>query len=329
MTTQESSKSSLLVGQAHEEIKGTPEKARVSPKIAQVKTEKQAGLKMQETLAETPEPSAIPQAEIEPGPQVSIHVGQATAEAEHALAKGRKASQGEVKNTKLPLPTPEGKDTEQRVSFVVRLTVDEQGRPRRTEIEHAKSGQKEVFPILDGQRLVAFIQAHLSPQVTSELHATLEPLPAITKATSLGSPRPNANLILSEVRVLQKGTSGNIALMLDADEACEVQVRFQLLGSQAHTVTAQESSYEMRVYAQGVTSGSFTLLTRHQANLVNGILEYTLLAPVPGLSPGFYRLLTVVTVFSPTPIASYYEGPAFEVQPPACRTSSQPSTMTR
>jgi len=61
----------------------------------------------------------------------------------------------------LPPSTPE-EGIEQRISFIVRLTVDERGQPRRTEIEHAKSGEKEAFPGLDVQRLVAFMKACLS-----------------------------------------------------------------------------------------------------------------------------------------------------------------------
>jgi hypothetical protein len=59
-----------------------------------------------------------------------------------------------------PLPAALGEGgAERRVTFVVRLTVDEQGQPRRTEVEHAKSGEKETFPGLDVQRLVAFMKA--------------------------------------------------------------------------------------------------------------------------------------------------------------------------
>lgn len=62
----------------------------------------------------------------------------------------------------LPPSTPEEEAIEQRISFIVRLTVDERGQPRRTEIEHAQSGKKETFPGLDVQRLVAFMKACIS-----------------------------------------------------------------------------------------------------------------------------------------------------------------------
>jgi len=71
--------------------------------------------------------------------------------------------EAEAANTE-PLPTALGEEgAEWRVTFIIRLTVDEQGQPRRTEIEHARSGKKETFPGLDVQRLAAFMQACTSP----------------------------------------------------------------------------------------------------------------------------------------------------------------------
>jgi hypothetical protein len=71
----------------------------------------------------------------------------------------------EAQNTEPP-PTALGEEgTERRVTFIIRLTVDERGRPRRTEIEHAQSGQKETFPDLDVQRLTAFMKKCINSQL--------------------------------------------------------------------------------------------------------------------------------------------------------------------
>jgi hypothetical protein len=45
------------------------------------------------------------------------------------------------------------------ISFVVRLTIDKQGRFGRTEIEHVSSSRKQNFLNLDGERLVHFMKA--------------------------------------------------------------------------------------------------------------------------------------------------------------------------
>jgi hypothetical protein len=70
-------------------------------------------------------------------------------------------------------PTTLGEEgTERRITFVIRLTVDERGQPRRTEIEHAQSGQKETFPDLDVQRLAAFMKKCISPQSSRNRQST-------------------------------------------------------------------------------------------------------------------------------------------------------------
>jgi hypothetical protein len=70
----------------------------------------------------------------------------------------RPAAKPQAENTKPPPTTLGEEGTERRITFVIRLTVNEQGQPRRTEIEHAQSGQKETFPDLDVQRLTAFMK---------------------------------------------------------------------------------------------------------------------------------------------------------------------------
>jgi hypothetical protein len=101
--------------------------------------------------------------EVEQERQAQAKVEQARAEAERALADTRKTIGAETENTE-PLPTALGEGgAERRVTFIVRMTVDERGQPRRTEVEHAQSGKKETFPDLDVQRLVAFMKACISP----------------------------------------------------------------------------------------------------------------------------------------------------------------------
>jgi hypothetical protein len=90
-------------------------------------------------------------------------IEHARAALESALARARQATGAEAKTMEPPPPTVLGEEgTERRITFILRLTVDEQGQPRRTEIQHAQSGGKETFPGLDVQRLAAFIEACIS-----------------------------------------------------------------------------------------------------------------------------------------------------------------------
>jgi len=68
----------------------------------------------------------------------------------------------EAENMEPPPTALREEGAERRVTFIVRLTVDERGQPRRTEVEHAQSGKKETFPGLDVQRLAAFMKACIS-----------------------------------------------------------------------------------------------------------------------------------------------------------------------
>ena len=63
-----------------------------------------------------------------------------------------------------------------RVSFVVRLISDEHGKLGRTEIEHVSSGRRRNFLRLDGEQLVAFMKACISPVSMQEgTKSTLPP----------------------------------------------------------------------------------------------------------------------------------------------------------
>lgn len=64
-----------------------------------------------------------------------------------------------------------------RVSFVVRLILDEHGKLGRTEIEHVSSSRKRNFLRLDGEQLEAFMKACISPvSMLEDTNSTLPPL---------------------------------------------------------------------------------------------------------------------------------------------------------
>ena len=63
----------------------------------------------------------------------------------------------------------------------------------------------------------------------------------------------------------------------------------------------------MKVYANEVATGKGMLLTAYRAELTQDVVEYTAPGEVLGLSPGLYRLLTVVTLGVPIEMAGYYD----------------------
>jgi hypothetical protein len=242
---------------------------------------------------------------------------QAQAEAERSPTGARKAMGTEPTdsgNTERP-PTPSGTGGEaqqQRVSFVVRVTVDERGQPRRTEIEHAQSGNRDAFPALDVQRLAAFIEACIQPPVTPE--PTVPPTPPPARAETPAPKRlgPASGSIISGVRVFRAGTPGAAVFVLSSDEAFVLQASFHL-GAEVIPLAAQKPPFEMRVYAYEMTSGKPTLLNTHQGTLVEDALDYAPEAQVPGLPPGLYRLITLVTLQAPVTMIGCHEGPIVQV----------------
>lgn len=97
---------------------------------------------------------------------------QARIQAEKALIEARK----ELAAIRLELERDHQIQI-RRVSFVVRLISDEHGKLGRTEIEHVSSSRKQTFLGLDGEQLVAFMKACISPVILLEdTSTTLPPL---------------------------------------------------------------------------------------------------------------------------------------------------------
>jgi hypothetical protein len=242
---------------------------------------------------------------------------QAQAEAERSPAGARKAMGAEPTepgNTEQsPTPSETGVEgRQQRVSFIVRVTVDERGQPRRTEIEHAQSGNRDTFPALDAQRLAAFIEACIQPPVTPEPTAPPTPPPTRAETPALKRLGPASGPTISDVRVFRAGTPGVAVFVLSSDEAFVLQASFHL-GAEVIPLTAQKPPFEMRIYAYEMTSGKPTLLSTHQGNLVEDALDYAPETQVPGLPLGLYRLITMVTLQAPVTMVGCHEGPIVQV----------------
>ncbi|HMN31354.1 MAG TPA: hypothetical protein PKE45_24595, partial [Caldilineaceae bacterium] len=139
------------------------------------------------------------------------------------------------------------------------------------------------------------------------------PSPAPLEAPTPQPIEPAASVTISAVGVFRKEVPGVLALTLNPGEAFEVQARFQLQGPEALSLTAQEPSYEMQVYAHEVISGTSPLVTRYAASLAKDVLDYSAQIQVPGLARGLYRLHTWVKLWPATRVAGHYEGPIVHV----------------
>jgi hypothetical protein len=278
---------------------------------AKVEEQRQARTQAERSLTDIQDALAAAQVEVEQERDERI-------KAERALTEATKATAAEVIHAEPLTGAREEDGAEQRVSFVVRLTVDERGQPRRTEVEHAQSGKKEAFPALDVQRLAVFMKACISPPAILEPTAPAPPLPISAEAPTPEA-HTRAGLTVSDTQVFRKRLPGVTTLRLSPDESFLVQVRFQLEGSEAPALAAEESPFEIKVLAREVISGPSALLATHSGNLVKNVLEYSTQMQVPGLSPGLYRLVTVVTLHAPVNMVGHHERAAIHV------VGSQPS----
>ena len=281
---------------------------------AKVKRETDSRIKTEKDLTEVQETLSTVRLELEQEREARIEAEKGQTELEKALEEAHNNKTDLRENSKKPLKTHHNEEgTEQRVSFIVRLTVDAHGEPQRTQVEHAQSGNKENFSTLNGKRLTDFMRSCIITTATPETRIT--PLSSSVKSR-VPTPKPStqtSRLIVSDVQVFHLGDNGAIAWSLNTEEDFVVLVSFQLQGPEAPSLTAEESAYEVKVYANKIASKESKLLATYSGNLVKDDLEYTVQTEVPGLSSGPYSLVTVVTLDPPKQLAGYHEGPIIKV----------------
>jgi len=239
MATQEEPKRKRPAGEPVEETSSVLEKRRAEPKAAVART-KEAGRvrpKAEETPPDIQEAAAAEQAQAEP----------ARAELERTLVEARPARSVEAQAIVPPATVAEEQGAVQRVSFVVRVTVDGRGQPLRTEIEHATTKDKQLFAALDGEKLLNFMRRHIGLPAIPE--PTIPPAPSSVRASAPtpDTPRPTARLTVSDVWVSGKETVGIMSSIRRSAEDLLIQVRFKLEGSQALALTVQAGSFKVKV----------------------------------------------------------------------------------
>jgi hypothetical protein len=298
----------------NQEIRAALEKAEIAVQAAldRAQVEERARLKAEVALTEAQAALATAQAKVEQERRTRVKLEQARAEIEGAPAAS-KATGVAAESVQMHLTTLRSGEAEQRISFVVRLTVDAQGQPRRTEVEHVQSGKKETFSALDVQRLAAFMNICISTPAIPESATDPAPPPVKAAAPKPGPPRLASSLDVSSIQVSRMGSPDMTTLTLTGGEAFMIQAHFQLRGPAAPACTAQGSTFEVKVYANNITSGKRSLLAAHKANLVKDVLDYTAYIEARGLPPGEYHLVTVVTIREPIGMLGYHEGPIVEV----------------
>ena len=198
---------------------------------------------------------------------------------------------------------------ERRLSFVVRMMLDERGEPRRTEIEYMQTQPDNVQPrrnksfnTLNGDQLVAFMRSCIPP---------LNP-----PAASPPQPIPPPDLLLgrfdlgvSNTKVFEKNTGDAATLSVRRDEAFMVETCFELRGEDGAFGWLQDSDYEISVYVDEIGGSRYQLIASSYGHFQKDTRAYRARMEAEGLPPGVYRLVTLVTIPGPEMRKGYVEGP--------------------
>lgn len=275
----------------------TAENAQVKPKKVHLQdsAKEKAQQKTNDTLTKVQQALKTTQAKLK-------LERKARAKAEKALAEAEKALKAARLNT-----DQEHQVQIRRISFVVRLIIGEHGKPLRTEIEQVETSRKQNFLGLDGERLVAFMKAYINPIIIPEdLVETESSLEGLTTLQS-GLNSSKSGLIVSDVQVFQVEDPDNSTLFIPQNEPFIIQVRFLIQGSEAKTLIFKESKFKIKVYANEIFTGKSMLIRTYSAAPIRNILEYTAPVEMHGLSPGLYRLSTII-ILQTTPILAGFYG---------------------
>lgn len=254
-----------------------------------VKNKERTRLNSEEALAKTQEALRGAQAKVKQERQARVKAEKALAKAQEALAAAGQEPQAQIR----------------RVSFIIRLALDEHGQIGRTEIEHVSSSKKQNFLSIDGAHLIAFMKECISSMAISEPSIPAAPSTENVKDSMQRLLSPKSNLMIPELQVLHLGDPDHMTSVLTPEEPFSIKARFLLQGADAHLLTTHGSSFELKLYANEVTTGRSKLLITYRAKLIQDVLEYTAHLEVPGLPPGLHRLFTMVTLNAPNRIGGF------------------------
>ncbi|MEM7799274.1 MAG: hypothetical protein AAF633_08800, partial [Chloroflexota bacterium] len=205
---------------------------------------------------------------------------------------------------------------EKRISFIVRVTVDEANNPLRTEIEHAQSKIKKVFVGLDRNQLTDFIVNHIDQTIATGME---KPNPLVTDEIDLSHSQPapshqNFHIYISDVAILRADYgSSQMNLIVGSHENFMVQVSFNLEERTERVSLSPTSALEINLYAYELTKGKTILLCRGRIELEIDRLTYSPILKISTLSEGVYRIKTMIKHLPSSNLIALHEGPFFRV----------------
>ena len=128
-------------------------------------------------------------------------------------------------------------------------------------------------------------------------------------------PSSGRQVRIADIRVLPTGRSATPGLGRPRLRAGEpFRLRFTLQAVARPPASGMGSWFDVDVRACRLGGATTWLLASDRIGAVTGGTASTVEVAVPGLEPGQYRLLTLVTVGAATEVAAFHDGPVVTVR---------------
>lgn len=200
-----------------------------------------------------------------------------------------------------------GHDAIFTVSFDV--VEDEGGKPMlKTTVYHEEdSGEEQVFQGSDASLWVNWMlgRANLSQNI-SDLQIGFG-----EQEAEIGRERSDVQVAVQSVQITSVGPSSD-----DPEKKLMAVMSFQLLGSDALSLTTQNIPYRLNISMKNLTEGTLIRVASEEGRLEPNILEYAhqIEFALPKID-GRYQLYSNVWLPPSAQLKSYYEGPTFRITP--------------
>lgn len=185
--------------------------------------------------------------------------------------------------------------------------IDEHGeRVWQTRVYDGKSGVEELLPGLDTASWVNWILER------AKLPVAPEPIPTgpeVAVPPALVTPY-DAQIEVLGVKVSEIGPSPSVP-----EKRLIAEVRFQVSGSEAETLTADRIPFRVEVHTVDLESRASNLVVSRQSQLQSQVFEYTSQQEFPIPELGRHELHSVVLLLPPGEMMAYHRGPILKVVP--------------
>jgi len=195
------------------------------------------------------------------------------------------------------------KDWRELADFFVSFgfAISEEGEERlQTKVHHSQADKPKKWDGIVTDELINWMLSQADLSLPTETEAQVE-----TEVTPY-----DARIEILDVRDSEVGPSSGVP-----EKRLMAEVRFQVSGAEAETLTADRILFRVEVHTVNLESGASNLVASEGGQLRQQVFKYTSQQafPMPGL--GRYELHTMVLLLPPGEMMASHLGPTFKVVP--------------